>query len=170
MRSGFTSRVSPLSATLRDGRMGLVIGLSSILVFGSVASCGQGVAQCDEIAFGTDIGTLPASPDPWGRAEYYDGEIGPARSMSCCADARCDAQTSCACDSQANACQAGSDCASIDCTDSSLLGTAVYNVDEPYSGLCRNGKPSGTSGEGHVYCSVWVRDQKVVAVSWFCRD
>ena len=126
-------------------------------------------ARCESIALGTDVSDLPTRSPAY--AEYYDGEIGLARHMACCAETRCVDQTTCACDCNATACEAGcGGCESIDCTSAEVRNTALLAVDEPYSGWCKEDDPHNGNGEGGLSCFVRAREGKVVAVSWYCRD
>lgn len=130
----------------------------SIILLGALglAGCADSPELCGDIELGTPAGELPLVPSEHGMSQTVNELKGPSDALTCCIGRTCDWG--------AGNCEYCKTRYQVDCADPSFRATPL-DVGEPYSGRC-----DSDGVRGKYVCSVWVREDKVVATRSFCFD
>jgi hypothetical protein len=130
----------------------------TIILFGALglAGCADSPEMCQGIELGTPAGELPLMPSNHGMSMTLNQLKGPSNALTCCINKTCDWG--------AGNCESCKTQYQVDCADPSFRATP-QDVGGAYSDRC-----GSASIPGKYACTVWVRDDEVVATKGFCFD
>lgn len=123
-----------------------MLRLTCLVLLGAVlAGCGSDSREaCFAVALGTPASELPlGGTSTW--TGYTGGEKGPAYTFACCH----------------RSVDPGAACG-VDCSLPEWRGTPVELAGADYTGRCYE--------EGGGHCTVWLVEDRVAAVQFYCQD